>query len=387
MDKNISNLIEISRFYGKNKEYVIAGGGNTSFKTRDKLWVKASGFRLSDITEKGFVSLDRNILKKISKKIYCNDLQKREDEIKNDLAASKTDTSSPLRPSVEAMLHHIITNNFVVHTHSTVVNALMCSRFAEKYSNKLFGNKVLYIPYTNPGYLLYKKIEKKLKIFEEKHNVQPNIILIQNHGVFVSANTISEIKNIYEYLISRIREKISGKTDHIKYDISSEHLNLVLQSVNMIKGYRESAFKIMHNSLVEHFMKSKETFKQIADPFTPDIIVYCKSKYLYIDDEQTGADTISSRIQAFKEKVGYLPKIILIREIGCIGIESSTEKAGYIQDTFFDQMKISYYSDNFGGPHFLKEDDIKFIENWEAEHYRQNIFQDSNSNTYGDAMP
>ena len=41
--KEIQELIEILQFYGQNSDYVIAGGGNTSFKTADRLWVKASG--------------------------------------------------------------------------------------------------------------------------------------------------------------------------------------------------------------------------------------------------------------------------------------------------------------------------------------------------------
>ena len=36
---------------------VIAGGGNTSFKTADRLWVKASGHALATIDEEGFAGL------------------------------------------------------------------------------------------------------------------------------------------------------------------------------------------------------------------------------------------------------------------------------------------------------------------------------------------
>jgi len=49
----IADLIEISRFYGADKRFVIAGGGNTSYKSADKLWVKASGSSLATINEDG----------------------------------------------------------------------------------------------------------------------------------------------------------------------------------------------------------------------------------------------------------------------------------------------------------------------------------------------
>ena len=65
--KEIEQLIEISRKYGRDSRYVIAGGGNTSYKNADKLWVKASGCALATITEDGFAVLDRKKLNVIPK--------------------------------------------------------------------------------------------------------------------------------------------------------------------------------------------------------------------------------------------------------------------------------------------------------------------------------
>ena len=51
--KEIQQLIEISQFYGRDNRFVIAGGGNTSYKNNEKIWVKASGSSLATITEAG----------------------------------------------------------------------------------------------------------------------------------------------------------------------------------------------------------------------------------------------------------------------------------------------------------------------------------------------
>ena len=42
-------------------------------------------------------------------------------------------------------------------------------------------------------------------------------------------------------------------------------------------------------------------------------------------------------------------------------------------DVFEDWMKISYLTENFGGPHFMSERDIAFIDNWEVENYRRQV--------------
>ena len=88
MEKDIKDLVEISRYYGKNKRAVIAGGGNTSLKTADRMWIKASGFPLATIEEGGFAMIEREKLHVISTAAYSDDPFEREREIKDDLAAA-----------------------------------------------------------------------------------------------------------------------------------------------------------------------------------------------------------------------------------------------------------------------------------------------------------
>jgi len=373
--QEIIKLIEISRFYGENKEFVIAGGGNTSFKTESTLWIKASGTSLNNITEEGFVSLNRHYLNKISSKKYSKDVTKREDEVKNDLAASKTDTSSELRPSVEAMLHHIIPHSFVVHTHSTIGNALLCSNDVEKVIPELFGNKVLYIPYTDPGYLLYKKTEEELEKHLEKTGYYPKIILLQNHGVFVSGENINEIKQIYDFLISTVNNKITRDIVTTENPLPDAFIKLIPKLIEKFQEY--SFFTVRNTKLYDYFLQNSQTFQGISKPFTPDIIVYCKSKYLYIEDNWQDTDKVFSKISYFHVKNHYYPKIILIKGVGVVSLEVSQEKADSVADVFLDMAKIGFLSKDFGGPHFMNKKQISFIENWEVEHYRKKVFDKS----------
>ena len=157
MEKNIQELIEISQFYGLNIEYVIAGGGNTSYKNSDNLWIKASGISLSDIQKDGFVCMSRKKLQILNEKQYSENSAEREEQVKADLLASIRETTSR-RPSVETSLHNLVNYAFVVHTHPTIVNALLCSKDAERLSYEILGDDILFIPYTGPGYILFKKV-------------------------------------------------------------------------------------------------------------------------------------------------------------------------------------------------------------------------------------
>ena len=122
MKPEIKELIEISRYYGNNKEYVIAGGGNTSYKDEHTIWIKASGQSLAELTEDGLVALDRERLHEISRKQYSDDPVIREDQVKTDMFRSITDQDKNKRPSVETSLHEIIKYRFVVHLHPTLIN-------------------------------------------------------------------------------------------------------------------------------------------------------------------------------------------------------------------------------------------------------------------------
>ena len=205
--KEIEQLIEISQKYGKDSRYVIAGGGNTSYKNAEKLWVKASGCALATITEDGFAVLDRKKLNVISEKTYSSDTATREEEVKNDLAAACL--TKDRRPSVETSMHNALSASFIVHLHPTMVNGLMCAQNAEAKTAELFGNDAVYVPYTDPGYVLFKEVLDRINAYKAAFGKEPSILLLQNHGIFVGADTTAEVEAIYERVLGTI-EKAAG---------------------------------------------------------------------------------------------------------------------------------------------------------------------------------
>jgi len=181
METSIQKLIDISRKYGADARFVIAGGGNTSYKSADRLWVKASGHALATIGEDGFAVLDRSKLNPMGEKEYSADVAEREAQVKEDLAAACV--TKDRRPSVETSLHNCMGFAYVVHLHPTLVNGLMCSNEAAETCAGLFP-EALYIEYTDPGYTLFKKVYERIKAYKAIRGREPQVIFLQNHGVF-----------------------------------------------------------------------------------------------------------------------------------------------------------------------------------------------------------
>jgi NAD(P)-dependent dehydrogenase (short-subunit alcohol dehydrogenase family)/rhamnose utilization protein RhaD (predicted bifunctional aldolase and dehydrogenase) len=380
MKPEISELISISKFYGNNKEYVIAGGGNTSFKDENTIWIKASGHPLAELDEDGFVALSREKLQVISRKIYSDDPVIREEQVKNDLLDSIIETGTDKRPSVETSLHEMIRYKFVVHLHPSIINGALCSRNAKSLTLKLFGEKALFVPYTDPGYTLFKKLESEIRIYRDKHSHDPQIILLENHGPIVGADSTEEVKRLYEQIISGIETQVSRLSD-INPLLYNPVLFKVLPVVRILLS--EDGVKVIrcrHNTLIAKYYQNQQEFHKISLPLTPDMIVYCKTRYLFIEQSSTAEkilDSIKQQLPRFQTEYGYLPKVIIIKNAGIIAVEDSASSAEAVLDIYEDLIKISHYSSLCGGTKFLTPDQVAFIDKWEVENYRRKISQSS----------
>ena len=376
MKPEIADLIEISKYYGNNKDYVIAGGGNTSYKDGQTIWIKASGQALATLSEDGLVALDREKLRLISEKQYSNDSSLREEQVKTDLFNSIIDKSQNKRPSVETSLHDLIRYKFVVHLHPTLINGILCSRNAKNLVRQLFGDKALFVPYTDPGYTLFKKLESEIIKFRSGSLNDPQIILLENHGSFVSADSCTEVKKIYEDILSAISGHI-GRTDEIEELEYNPVLTNALPALRMLLSEdRPKVIRYRHNSLISKYYKSQAEFHKISRPLTPDIIVYCKTRYLYIEQSSTAEkilDSARTQLPRFLNEYGFLPKIIVIKNAGILAADESVASAEAVLDVYEDMIKICHYSSLCGGTKTLTPDQTEFIDKWEVENYRRKV--------------
>ena len=125
---SLSEIVKISNHFGSNPDLVLAGGGNTSFKDDEYLYVKGSGTTLATITEDGFVKMSRKALGAMWTKQYSSDAAAREEEVLEDLMDARAKSDRNKRPSVETSLHDILPQKFVVHLHPAMVNGITCSK-------------------------------------------------------------------------------------------------------------------------------------------------------------------------------------------------------------------------------------------------------------------
>lgn len=369
--RQIEDLIAISRKFGQDSRFVIAGGGNTSYKDENRLWVKASGHALATITEDGFAVLDRTLLNEMGEKAYNEDTAIREEQVKNDLAVACV--TKDRRPSVETSLHNCMGFAFVVHLHPTLVNGLMCSANAEAVCGEIFP-EALYIEYTDPGYTLFKKVYDRINAYKAANGKEPQVIFLQNHGIFVGGDTTAEIEGIYSEILGKLEAKVAALPEGGS-EVSPTVTDVIPAIRQMLSraGRGLKTLKVTKNALVDYFLDGSR--EKIAAPFTPDIIVYCKSAYIFIDAESDEEilKQAEEKIEAFAAEKGYTPKVLLIKGIGLVAVGDNFKNAQIITDVFTDAMKVAFYAQSFGGEHPMEKAWIDFIDNWEVENYRRKV--------------
>lgn len=369
--RQIEDLIAISRKFGQDSRFVIAGGGNTSYKDENRLWVKASGHALATITEDGFAVLDRTLLNEMGEKAYNEDTAIREEQVKNDLAVACV--TKDRRPSVETSLHNCMGFAFVVHLHPTLVNGLMCSANAEAVCGEIFP-EALYIEYTDPGYTLFKKVYDRINAYKAANGKEPQVIFLQNHGIFVGGDTTAEIEGIYSEILGKLEAKVAALPEGGS-EVSPTVTDVIPAIRQMLSrsGSGLKTLKVTKNALVDYFLDGSR--EKIAAPFTPDIIVYCKSAYIFIDAESDEEilKQAEEKIEAFAAEKGYTPKVLLIKGIGLVAVGDNSKNAQIITDVFTDAMKVAFYAQSFGGEHPMEKAWIDFIDNWEVENYRRKV--------------
>jgi rhamnose utilization protein RhaD (predicted bifunctional aldolase and dehydrogenase) len=377
---SLQDLAEISRFYGSNSDYVIAGGGNTSFKDRDYLYIKASGASLANARPGDFVKMNRAALAAIWEKTYPADTDAREAAVLADMMAARAPGEEHKRPSVETLLHDILPFAFVVHTHPSLVNGLTCARHGREAARELFAGSV-WVPSINPGYVLSKTVKDAMNSYKAERGKAADLIFLQNHGVFVGAGTVDEIRGVYSGVMEVIGGRIKRKPDlggkASSFGNSDSIAGELKRAAARISGEPAWFVQFERNGELGRFLAGKEAFAPVSSAFTPDHIVYAGSDPLFLEsgaaENTENAGALAEALEKHREKTGRLPKVVAVRGLGIFGLGSSEKAAANAVELFNDAAKVAVYAESFGGPLFMPPEQIAFINNWEVERYRSKV--------------
>ena len=354
---SVSDLRALSNRYGQNPDYVLGGGGNTSYKENGILYVKASGQRLSHMTEDGFVAMEIDKLRDIAVREYEGTDKEVEAAVLADMMAARL-PGEDKRPSVEAAVHALMEGAYVLHIHPNLLNGITCSKQGEVTLKVMLQGLALWLPEIKPGYTLAHKAAADLAKFKEEHGAPCQIMFLQNHGVFFTADTVEEL--------DRLTAALFGAFGRFSPLLPSAQPTPVAEAVlaplrSALPSDRVVLFEA--SDLIAAALDA-DYFEKLPT-FTPDHMVYCGHRFLL-----TTPETLTEDYVAFEKAEGFAPKILGIKGVGAFAIGESQSKAELILALLKDAIKIALYAEGSGGPRFQSSFLVNFIRNWEVEKYR-----------------
>lgn len=341
MDKTIKDLVDISTYAGCRVDYTQGGGGNTSVKNlkRGVMLIKASGYKLKDITNKtAFVAVDQ---KKIADYYNSVDLSVEKDYEKESAALAK-DSVIPiagmdvLRPSVEVGFHAIL-KKYVIHTHSVYGNLITCAIEGEQIAEKLFKDKdygCIFLPYINPGFELTLAMMKEIAKYQAVNNKYPEVIFMKNHGLVVTGDYIDRVKAVNTDVNETIRNYFNIPDDFREISLSGTPTGFC-SDTKVVKAF------VAENELDKNYLDD--------NPLYPDQLVYLNNVLL------NSPDTLVVN----KGKVYY---------------NTDIKQATTLEETLAAYLFImTNLKKNGLTVSKMNEKEVAFINGWEAEKYRRSI--------------
>lgn len=349
---NLNDFLYISNYVGERFDLVQAGGGNTSFKIDDIMFIKSSGCNLSNMdVNKNYVGLNyNNILKKIKN---INDSNKKNRELKSkEIVESNIIFFKNNKPSIETTLH-CLTKKYTVHIHPIQFNYISSLDNCNTIIEKIFKNYCI-IDYFTPG------IDVTLELLKKYNN--ESIIFMKNHGLVVTADNIDEIKELLHNITNKLENEL--KVDYSKYHL----VNYFSENLNAISKKKFITY-LSNNNFISDFMKNKceKDINKYFKSFFPDKVVYCGTHYIYFKMEENLKNKIEKYIETYHE----IPKIFILERNGkkYLYISStSLNKCKEIEEVLISHL-ICYNDNNI----FLDKNEIEYLNNWDAEKFRKNL--------------
>ncbi len=359
--QELTDLATLSREFGADLDYIFLGGGNTSFKTDKTLFIKPSGVTLAEIQAEQFLAVDRAALRRVFSESLPDDLWGREAAVK-DLMLSAVRPYGAGRPSVEAPLHEIIDYRYVFHLHPAFVNGMTCARDGEDACRRLFPD-ALWIEFVKPGFTLSTVARERLTAAAARSGRQPNVTFLENHGVFVGADSAAEIKALYTGMMAVLREQYEQAEVPITLQTRDLDPAAAAARAPTLRG-------LLLNEGQRPALAASGYFEPATGPLSPDHIVYARSFPLVLGPDEPEA---AAAVEGFQAERGYLPKVVACADTAVFAVDSSPKAAHDTMIAAEDAALVAQLTAAFGGPKILEEDDYGFIENWEVESYRKKI--------------
>jgi len=381
-ESDLALRVYTSRLLGREPQLVLHGGGNTSVKSTvrdffgaavEVLYIKGSGGDLATIEAKHFPAVRMETLLKLGALGELSD-----PDMVAQQRAALLDPAAP-NPSIEAIVHAVLPQKFVDHTHANAVIALTNQPDGEALVRATWGERVIVIPYVMPGFLLAKAVAAATAGAD--WGKVEGLVLMQ-HGIFTFGSTARESYERMIRLVSEAEVALERRGGGVG-SVARGAGTFVKEDLRELAAIRREVSKLRGRACHAVFEGGEESagFAGRGDvdglatrgTLTPDHSIRTKR----IPAVVSGASDVAGYAAACGEyfarhasgqtELDGAPRWAVWRGKGVISFGATMGEAGIVRDIVEHTVRTIQQAEAAGGWCALPEKDLFAVEYWDLE--------------------
>ena len=370
-----------SRLLGRDKSLVLHGGGNTSVKLREKdlfgeeqaiLYVKGSGWDLETIEPQGFSPVRLAHVLKLAELPALSD-----PEMVNQLVTHMLRASAPA-PSIETILHGLMPQKYVDHTHADAVLSVTNTKDGDKRIREIYAKRCVVIPYLMPGFDLAQFCARELKRQGTPETVG---MVLMNHGIFSFGETARES---YERMIELVGLSQKYLESRRAWTVVPEGAATAKVDPAAQARLRRAISDAAGSPLVLRTVTDGRTlaFARHPDlarisqqgPATPDHVIRTKCTPMlggdvgrYVDGYRRYFAEHAPKAREPKTILDPAPRLVLDAEFGLAAAGKTAKDAAVAAEIYDHTIDVILRAEALGGFRALPAKDLFDVEYWDLE--------------------
>jgi rhamnose utilization protein RhaD (predicted bifunctional aldolase and dehydrogenase) len=332
-----------SRLLGREDSLVLYGGGNTSVKIEDTLYVKGSGIDLAAVDEGAFTPLKLACVRELLERGRLDNA-----EMMRLLERCLAHRPAP-KPSIETLLHAGFPYRHVEHTHADSVLAVVNTENGVRIAAEVFGDLAPLVPYRHSGFELARACRQVLRDSGTRRTIG---LILHFHGVVAFGDSARESYKNMIRLVTLAEDYLKSKR---AWDIAVEASAIGRADPAALEALRAAASRAAGFPLVMVTVQTPlcTTFARRPDvhiisqqgPATPQHAVYTKRIPLLGGDVEAFAAGYRAYLQrTLGEEAGKridpAPRIVLDAGFGMCALGIDARHAQIAADFYCHDIAI-----------------------------------------------
>lgn len=361
-DPVLDQLVAASRELAADPSVVLHGGGNTSVKS---IWtdvtgrevpvlhVKGSGHDLATIRPEGFAPLRLDRLRELLPPVVVPD-----GLLADELRCALLDPTAP-DPSVETLVHALLPQAAVLHSHADALLALTDSVDGERRVRELFGDRLVVVEYAMPGPDL---VAACAAAWVEQAGDQTEGLVVLQHGLFTVGADPQEALDRHHAVVAEARgalpETSVAPTDALPQP-DPVTVARVRRHLSDLAG-RPVVVRRHDDAQVRGFVADPALLEAaVRGPMTPDHVVwtrrvpaigtdldaYAEAYRAYVDEHRDRRATASVP----DEVADAAPRVVLDPALGMLTVGRTAAEASVAADVYRHTMDVVAAAEALGG--------------------------------------